>query len=113
MKGYIYKLTLLQDTDNFKKGEIYIGQHYGENDYYYTGGKIVTRLLKKYSKNVFTRDILQDNIVNINILDLLEIYFISLYNCNRNRSGFGLNLSLYIINAVTPESYLRLISLCY
>ena len=56
IQGYIYKLTLLQDTENFKKGEVYIGKHNGKNPYYFSGGKIVKKLINKYSKNIFERN---------------------------------------------------------
>ena len=91
--GYIYKLTLLQDTASFKKGEVYIGQHLPSADkHYFSSGKLIERLVKKYSKKIFKKEVLQRKVF-VDLIDWLEIYWIFFYNCNRNRSGVGLNLT--------------------
>lgn len=92
MKGYIYKLTLLENTESFKKDSVYIGQHDGKKPNYFSSGKIIKKIVKKYGKTIFRREIIQDNIEDINLLNLLEVYFIVYYGCNRNVTNTGLNL---------------------
>lgn len=91
--GYIYKLTLLRDIDSFKAGEVYIGQHIGINTKYFSSGLLVNRIVGKYTETVFSRDLIVTNIFDLELLDLLEIYWICFYDCNRYRSKFGLNLT--------------------
>lgn len=91
--GYIYKLSLLIDTRLFKTGEIYIGKHNGNRNSYFSSGKYVKDICKKYGKDVFFKEILHEDIENLEELNRLEIHYISLYKCNRLRYGTGLNLT--------------------
>ena len=93
VEGYIYKLTLLKNTDNFKKGECYIGKHNGAKPYYTGSGKIVKRLLSKYGNSIFHRELLAKNLNTNDLLCYLEVYYIDYYRCNRSITGTGLNLT--------------------
>jgi NUMOD1 domain-containing protein len=92
-RGYIYKLTLNQDLEDFKKGEIYIGKHNGAKAYYFSGGKLIKRIIKKYTTSVFDRNIICSEIDNDELLCYLEIYYIKLFSCNRIVNNTGLNLT--------------------
>lgn len=93
IQGYIYKLILNKDLESFKKGEIYIGKHNGRKELYFSGGKIVNRILKKYGKEVFDKEILSKNIDSNELLNYLEKYYIQYYKCNKNKYNNGLNLT--------------------
>ena len=56
MYGYIYKVT------NLINGKIYIGKHKSSkfDKYYYGSGKIILRALKKYGKENFSIQVLED-----------------------------------------------------
>lgn len=85
----IYKLTLLNDTESYKRGIVYIGQHNGNSSKYFTGGVLPRRIIKKYGKDVFKKEIISTGKYNKALLDELEIHYIRLYNSN----NVGLNIS--------------------
>lgn len=91
--GYIYKLTLLKDLESFKSGEIYIGKHNGRKKLYFSGGKVIKRIIEKYSENVFKREMICSDIDSNELLCFMERYYIKLYKCNRSKYNFGLNLT--------------------
>lgn len=93
IQGYVYKLTLNENLESFKKGEIYIGKHNGRKELYFSGGKIVNRILKKYGKKVFDKEILSKDIDSNELLNYLEKYYIQYYKCNKNKYNKGLNLT--------------------
>jgi len=93
MYGYVYKLELLQDTLEFKKGEIYVGKHNGIKKEYFGSGKIIKNILKNYNKDIFKREILSKDIDNDELLSYLERYYINFYKCNRSKNKTGLNLT--------------------
>lgn len=93
MQGYIYKLELLEDTLDFKKGEIYIGKHNGIKGNYFGSGKLITSIVKKYGKEILNCEIISKDIDSDELLSYLERYYIKFYNCNRSRSNIGLNLT--------------------
>lgn len=84
---YIYKLTLLEDTESFKKGQVYIGQSNGRQRHYFCGGVLPRRLVTKYGKSIFLREIIIQGDLNNVLLDELEKHYIRLYACDIN----GLN----------------------
>lgn len=93
IQGYIYKLSLLKNLDNFKKGECYIGKHNGIKSNYYGSGKLIKLILKKYDKSIFKREIIAKDINTDELLSYLERYYINFYNCNRSKTNIGLNLT--------------------
>lgn len=89
MPPYIYELVLNQDTDSFKKGSKYIGQHNGRSSRYWAGGVIPNSIAKKYGKGVFDRRIVVSGDFNSTLLNALEKHYIRLYNSDM----VGLNLT--------------------
>lgn len=92
MNGYIYKLTLLKDTKTYKKGEVYIGQHCGNSNSYFSSGRLPNLIKEKYGKEIFKREIIHFSNCLSN-RSAWEIFFINLYCCNRLITGKGLNLN--------------------
>ena len=83
INGFIYLLT-----DN-RNGKQYVGKHIGTEDNYFSGGVIPNKIAKKYGKEIFTKIILEENILDENILCIKEKYYIEKYNTFNN----GYNLS--------------------
>ena len=81
--GHIY---LLIDKRNDKK---YIGKHNGHKIDYWSSGIIPNRIIKKYGKEVFEREIIEDNIPN-HLINEREVFYIEKYNTFND----GYNLSL-------------------
>lgn len=82
INGYIY---LLVDKRNDKK---YIGKHNGKKNEYFSSGIIPNRIIKKFSKDIFERTILEDNINDEQILCDREVFYIEKYNTFNN--GYNL-----------------------
>jgi len=74
INGHIY---LLIDNRNGKK---YIGKHIGTDNNYFSGGIIPNKIAKKHGKEIFTKIILENNIIDEDILLEKEIYYIKKYN---------------------------------
>jgi group I intron endonuclease len=83
INGYIYLLT---DSRN---GKQYVGKHIGTEFNYFSGGIIPNKIAKKYGKEIFTKIILEENIIDENLLSIKEKYYIKKYNTFNN----GYNLS--------------------
>ncbi len=86
----VYKLTLLNDTNSFKKGTVYVGQQNGNRKSYFTGGVIPSGIIKKYGKKIFKKEILVEGNFDKNTLDTLEKHYIKIYDSVNN----GLNIAL-------------------
>jgi hypothetical protein len=80
----VYRIT------NILNGKIYIGQDTKDDPTYFGSGNLITRAIKKYGKENFTKDILCE-CATIEELNEKEIYFIALYK-SQNR-GVGYNLT--------------------
>lgn len=80
--GYIYLLT---DTRNNKQ---YVGKHKGVEKNYFTGGKIPRAIAKKYGKEIFKKEILEENIKSLEELAEREKHFIELHDTFSN--GYNL-----------------------
>ena len=83
-QAYIYKLT---DTRNCK---IYIGKTNGNQKSYFTGGNIPRRIVKKYGKDVFKKDIIIKGNFNNKLLNELERHYIQLFNSKNTNIGYNL-----------------------
>jgi group I intron endonuclease len=83
INGHIYLLT-----DN-RNGKQYVGKHIGTETNYFSGGIIPNNIAKKYGKQIFTKIILEENIIDENLLSIKEKYYIEKYNTFNN----GYNLS--------------------
>ena len=88
---YIYKTT------NLINGKIYIGlstKTVEESIGYYGSGKLISKALKKWGKENFTKEIIESGIDDYETLCKLEIYYIEYYNSinegyNITRGGGG------------------------
>lgn len=65
----------------------------GTKPEYYSSGKIIERIVKKYGFYVFNREILASSIIDEELRCFLEIYYIKQFNCNRIIYNTGLNLT--------------------
>jgi group I intron endonuclease len=83
INGFIYLLT-----DN-RNGKQYVGKHIGTETNYFSGGIIPNKIAKKYGKEIFTKIILEENIVDENVLCIKEKHYIKKYNTFND----GYNLS--------------------
>lgn len=81
---FIYRTTCLVN------GKTYIGQHkHNCNDKYYLGsGVIIKKAIKKYGKDNFVREILQDNLTSVGA-NFCEKLFISTENPEMNIAKGG------------------------
>ena len=78
---YIYKIT------NKLNGNIYIGlktTSVEESLEYYGSGKLIQIAIKKYGKKNFTKEILERNITDFDILCEREKHYIALYDSKNN-----------------------------
>lgn len=73
-KSHIYLIT------NLLNGKSYVGQHNGQHKYYFTGGTIVKKAIKKYGRDNFTRVIIEEGNFSTEQLNTLEIFYINKYN---------------------------------
>ena len=84
MLGYIYKTT------NLINNKIYIGQKQATkfNKNYYGSGKLLKQAIKKYGKENFKVEILEES--NCEDLDNLEIKYIKEYNSTNLEIGYNI-----------------------
>jgi group I intron endonuclease len=84
---YIYKTT------NTLNGKIYIGLSTTSVDStktYYGSGTLIKKAISKYGKENFTKEILERDITDRDILCTLEIQYISEYNSTDRTIGYNL-----------------------
>jgi group I intron endonuclease len=81
---FIYKTT------NLKNGLIYIGRYSGERKSYIGSGKVIRNAIKKYGRENFIREIIEDNIIDNDILNEREIYWIAFYDSANPKIGYNL-----------------------
>lgn len=78
---YIYKIT------NNINGNSYVGLKTStveDSENYYGSGKLIQDAIKKYGKYNFTKEILERDIANFELLCERERYYIKLYNTKEN-----------------------------
>ena len=78
---YIYKIT------NNLNGNSYIGLKTStveESESYYGSGKLIAKAIQKYGKENFTKEILERNISDFDLLCEREKYYIKLYDTKIN-----------------------------
>ena len=81
-KSYIYLLT---DSRN---GLQYVGKSNGNAKYYFSGGKVIKNIVKKYGRKVFLKEILEIGDFSNNFLNALEKHYIKVYDTFNN--GYNL-----------------------
>jgi len=82
---HIYKTT------NKISGKIYIGKSQVKNNNYLGSGLYLKRALKKYGKENFIREIIEDNIKDPIILCEKEIYWIEKLNSRNPKTGYNIS----------------------
>jgi group I intron endonuclease len=80
----IYKIT------NKLNGKIYIGQDKNNNPFYYGSGKKIQSAIKKYGKENFVKEILED-CVDENHMNEREVYWILFYNSQDRKTGYNIS----------------------
>lgn len=86
---YIYKTT------NVVNGKIYIGKSKKDlnaSKGYMGSGIQITEAIRKYGKHNFKKDILEDNIKDLNTLNERETYYIQLHRSSDRSIGYNISL---------------------
>jgi group I intron endonuclease len=86
MQPHIYLIT------NNINGKTYIGKTCGKAKYYFTGGIIIKKAIKKYGKNAFTKTILTQGDFNETLLNELEKHYIWLLSNPKSKSSYNVLL---------------------
>lgn len=84
---YIYKTT------NLINNKIYIGlstKLVEESTDYYGSGRLINEAIQKYGKENFTKEILEDNINDLDILKCREIYWIETFKSHVSFGNYNL-----------------------
>jgi group I intron endonuclease len=81
---------IIYKTTNNINGKIYIGQDKNNNPSYYGSGKKLLSAIKKYGKENFTKEILEE-CVNEDYLNEREIFWISYYNSRDRHIGYNIS----------------------
>jgi len=83
---------IIYKTTNKVNGKIYIGQTNGKRKNYIGSGKILKQAIKKYGKFNFKNEILTSGNFTINECNILERYYIKLYNSTNPNIGYNIDL---------------------
>jgi group I intron endonuclease len=81
---------IIYKTTNLINGKIYIGQDSKNRPQYLGSGVYLKKAIKKYGKNNFIKEILEDSISTKDILNLREIYWIKKFNSIDSNIGYNL-----------------------
>jgi hypothetical protein len=101
---FIYKTT------NLINGKIYIGKYQGKLRNYLGSGKILRRSMKKYGKENFVKEIIEDGIEDKKLLCEREIYWINFYNSRDPKIGYNLTKGGEGNSSPKPEIIKRYLS---
>ena len=86
---------IIYKTTNTINNKSYIGQDKNNDKYYFGSGIYINRAIKKYGRKNFIKEILEDNIDTIDLLNEREIYWIKKLNTkcpngyNLTDGGYG------------------------
>lgn len=81
---------IIYKTTNLINGKIYIGQDRNNNPSYLGSGKSLIKAIKKYGKETFKKEILEECTDN-NHLNEREVYWISFYNSRDRKVGYNIS----------------------
>jgi len=81
-------MSIIYKTTNTCNGKIYIGKDKHNNPNYFGSGVILTQAIKKYGKENFQKEILEE--CDESVVDSREIYWISLLNSSDRNVGYNL-----------------------
>ena len=80
---------IIYKTTNLVNGKIYVGQDSNNDSNYLGGGKLLKLAIKKYGRNNFKKEILEE-CESIDELSEREIYWISKFNCLDKNIGYNI-----------------------
>lgn len=80
----IYKIT------NLVNGKIYVGKDHTNNPDYYGSGKLIRRAIKKYGKEAFVKEVIEE-LEDPKLLQDREKYWIKEYNSQDLRLGYNIS----------------------
>lgn len=83
---------IIYKTTNIINGKIYIGKDIKNYDKYLGSGIYFKNSLKKYGKDNFIKEILEDNILDKNILNEREIFWINHFNSTDKTIGYNIHI---------------------
>lgn len=101
---YIYKTT------NLINNKIYIGlstKSVEESTDYYGSGRLINEAIQKYGKENFIKEILDDNISDLDILKTREIYWIEALKSHVSFNNYNLTLGGDGSLGLTPDTEWR------
>lgn len=81
---------IIYKTKNLINGKIYIGQDKNNNPNYYGSGKLIKISIKKYGKENFIKEILEE-CENEDLLNQREIFWIQHYNSTDRIIGYNIS----------------------
>ena len=81
---------IIYKTTNLVNGKIYIGQDKNNNPNYYGSGKLLKLAIKKYGKQNFKKEILEE-CTSIDELNEREIYWIGFFKSNDRYTGYNIS----------------------
>jgi hypothetical protein len=81
---------IIYKTTNIVNGKIYIGKDVDNDPKYLGSGKILKNAIIKYGISNFIKEIIEDNIDTLSLLDDREIYWIEFYNSTNRRIGYNI-----------------------
>ena len=83
-------MSIIYKTTNTKNGKIYIGKSKTDNPLYLGSGVILNQAIKKYGKQYFLREVLEE--CDSSIVDQREMYWISLLNSTDRNVGYNITI---------------------
>ena len=81
---------IIYKTTNLINGKIYIGKYSGKAKKYLGSGKLLLLAIKKYGKENFIRETIEEGIEDKEILCEREIYWIKFYDARNLNIGYNL-----------------------
>lgn len=89
----VIEIMFIYKTTNLINGKIYIGQckRKKEPEKYIGSGNYLKKAIKKYGRENFSREILEDGISNSEILNEREKYWIKLYDSTNPSVGYNIS----------------------
>ena len=94
---------IIYKTINLINGKIYIGKSCQNNKNYLGSGTILKKAIKKYGKDNFTKEVLEEGVTDHDYLCEREKYWIKI--CNSTNSDIGYNICLGGEGVIRPEKY--------
>jgi group I intron endonuclease len=105
----LYKMCVYKTT-NLINGKIYIGKSAINKKRYIGGGKYLRLAIKKYGRENFKKEILENNIENKDKLNQRETYWINFYNSRDPKIGYNRSLGGDGFSGKRDESFCLKIS---